>query len=435
MIFYTPLGKLMPLLEIYPCNASAPQNSKQLGIAVKNYTVIVDIALRALNELLSGNPVAFDGLVGENACQIRAAMFADLTNQIATRQTVRKTVESNVKRLAEIQDGLRTIKLTTDKKAQMSLEKLLMEKNLTIDLPPYMLSAILAYVLTITKIQADTVFCFESAKIIKRRAPDKTDYSLLSAHLYGAKANRMAIEGLAKKLDGTARTLLSRMSVSYIQEEASLVQDIHLQAIVNTKNVMRDGLGRSCIPCFAVLDVVLRRSLVKQTPILLKVTRIDMKTAKKVDNKQLALLYRPVKDGTSYEVAKGGTKLLEEALPSLLKAIVDIIAEYAPNTKAKFNAEAGIVIEGFSIGDYIADDLEVFLKKLASRQISDLILANAARHPQYPGNLKALDPPIDGVRREQYMKLAIDQGIGEAVPSILDIDHIYCDTLYNQFLK
>lgn len=410
----TVLGDSTSLLELCPANATVSIKGAQLTAAVDKYKIIVDIALKAIQQFLAGHLTEFDALVGENACQIRASMFANLANLILSQPKVKLEVETHMNALAEVNRKLAAL-VMPEARAKMSLKDLLDQNHLLPLLPTMLQSVTLAYILTATKVSGVTTFRLQGLKIIKDRGSDRTVPAQLPLRLYGKEeVERMGpnliLSALSKALDNCARIKLAASSIAYVKAEAEWLaeaEDKELLAMVTGTNIKTDQCGRACIPCFAGLNVLMRSALVKRVPLLLKVTRIDVSTAKTVDSQALTILYRSSADGRSFQAVEDAEQSLKEQ-------------------------QAVIVIEGFSVMDHASTSVEAFYKTFRAKNVIEIVLGNAARHAQYPGTLKNEIPPIGDGRLNRYKEMAEQEGLGEAIPSLFDIDHIYCDMIQRQ---
>lgn len=392
MSYIVSLGEAIPLLTLLPGNHTQKQKSRDLQNTLGQYFIILNLAMKALKALKKGRLQKFDGLVGENSCQIRAVMVADIFQQLKGSSTLDGYVQQVNGFLASVS------KILKNNFERQSFQELLKKEKLELELPQWLFAATLAYQLCITK-TSDLGFIKENGVII-RSSNEKTDFSLFTQKLENCPA---LSKKFLKSIDQLARTTLSRLSVQYVQYAFTSIvninslneEEICLNQLIHA--VKDDGNGRSTIPCFAFMDVLLRYARVKKVPIFLSIKIVDPETLEL--GKNLPFYYQSNGNGYSY---------LED-----------------------FSREPGeqelILMEGYSMGSNKLGE-ETLTQKLLSLPLEYNILGNDAAHHQYAGDKKDLIRP-SFARCEYYREIALKHGFCKENPELCYIDHVYAGTL------
>ena len=405
-IFWEPV----PFLDICPGNPSQVQKQDVLRSQLKNQAALLDWVLQALRQLQAGNLHMMDGLVGENACQIRAMMFADLCSQPQSQDEILKAIQ----KVQEVQARYASADIS---KKQMSMNEVLSHNHLQFSLPKFLLAASTAYILWVTKI---------STLSIKTNAGDNSRFVLIESSTDNSllikpeerttKKNskgEMVVKGtlFSEKVDKIARQKLAEYSVDYIQQLAAQLpeneENKELQRFVNGSYVKYDESGRPTIPCFAFMDIINKSAIQRKIPILLTVKRIELdENITNADPDRY-----PFGEMTSqfYKVVNGDYVYQKETP--------------LPNTPL-------IVMDGYAITSRKIQDIQAQLQDIP---LKDNVLGNDAAHPQYPRSIKwDKEKGLESTRWEDYLKIAKDKGFCRENSSLCFIAHVYPDVYRHQ---
>jgi hypothetical protein len=291
-----------------------------------------------LQNLKLGNLEAFDALVGDTACQIRALYIAMLYDKLqATQATITKE---------ELNFATLSFMLTKAKHVEYS---------------------------STGTIETETV-----------------NYKYLDANL-----SKKVGCGLIKK----AQTELSALSVLFLQHEADI--DTGLQKALSTVLIDSDIFKRSIVACYPSVKLVLLCAALKGIPLIIKLTRPCSECSKKLHT--ICFFYRP-KEGTFTSCAPDQNDLQRAAL----------------------------VCEGFCSSQETCKEFQDFCLKFKKYSIVDIILANAAVHPQYPGkDNKDKTVEVAELQKELqvYRDFAQTNGCCKGNPALFCLDHILCKTV------
>lgn len=425
-------GELIPLIDMYNSTPEARRDKKQLGDCVTKYKIFMELAREALIKLQERNLVMFDALVGDTACQLRALLISQLANHPhldKTLLTLIKLISTGILQLDKIAlpskgtlafchtEGALIVKskmMTMESLGEiecplcMTVKQIVLdyyEDGLNVALPEPLHAAILAYALTITKQSADTLVEKDPISGIVQLSRRGNEKLISFSEVRNSPVAARMSAGFGKDLLALAKRNLSRLSVNYLQGEALALplssECAELQALskrVKEKNKMCSA------PCYAGLEIILRRAHATETAICLKIIRINSSNALEIDS--ILLLYEPIRE-----------KDLQFHI---------ITAAERVNLKA-----AVIVIEAVSIDSHTVDNGEAFRKALLERSIEDIVLANAAIHTQYTSAISDEDLPSTS-KQMAYKKLALLEGFCEENPKLCQIYHIFCDTIARQ---
>lgn len=349
---------------------------------INNYSKVVELAKTALELFKDRKLHNFDPLVGENACQIRAAMYI----KILSDGDLDQAIDSNLERIEKINAQLKELLIQPveefiGKEKPVWLECLTKDLHIDLELPVSMQIVILSYLLTVSVITKQT--------IVKNEQGYASTVNIEQYHetLPGLKYNFN--HDLLKRI----RKQLANITIDYLRYESkhigldSEIAAAKLQLFLEDRNIKSNRHGLKSAPCFASSFIVFHRSY-PQVPILLKVQRIDRTTASSVG--QIAIL----------------TKLSKED-------------------------QAVIVVEAISIDDHLGKSDEVLRTSIKASGVMKILLVNMAIHPQYSAENKKAEPPYDEIR-EGYRQLALKEGMCKENPRTCFVNHIFCDTMHRQ---
>ena len=354
---------------------------KDKSDAVAKMELAIKAAKRALIDFQQGNLPSFDALVGENACELRAACVLDLWEQ---KKDLDPEVEAALAQLSAAEASLEDLKkqeeIFSKKEEFPDLHAFCAQYKLDVPLSERMLFLAQAFML-----------CVTSEKGLR------TKPSALKAF------SPALSDALCKKLVSKAQKSLSAFSVHYLQAEASQLKP-RLQCLVQNPFVLTDVQGRCATPCFFGLEVVFHRLWQKKQPILFKVIS-------KNDEAPLFFLFQPGESPLSYVPVS-----LDQA---------------APDT-------AAMVFEGTSSSSKPQELLPV-LNRLTPYGI---FMMNNAQHPQYFGSAKRSQIAWDRIDDPAIKKAAKSAfyiwnafalgGCSANNKSFFLIEHSFCDLIGNQ---
>jgi hypothetical protein len=295
----------------------------------------------ALHNLIDGNLQAFDALVGDTACHIRALYIAMLY------------------------DKLQAAQVSTDRVTQDELD-----------------FATLSFMLTKTK----EVNYSDLGSIIV----EKTNYKLLDPTLSKAKGDL-----LIKK----AQTKLAELSVNFLQEQAKLFNDTGLQQALSIVLIDDHIFKRKTIACYPSLKLIFLCMIAQERPLIIKLTRPCSECSSK--RHVMGFFYKPI----------------------------DGIFTFCTPEQGDLN-RAALVIEGFCELRQLCREFQHFCFKFQEYSIFDIILANAAAHPQFAGKNNQ-DETVLNLQEELtfYTRFAQTHGCCNKNPALFCIDHISCKTV------
>jgi hypothetical protein len=349
--------------------ASKLQN--RLIPSLQEYLVLLTATEEAMQSLQEGMLSAFDPLVGENACQIRAVKLALAISHCSFDVERLLNAISNAKNRIE--------KLLQTDLSHPNFQELITQEGLEIPLLPEEHFLIISYILTKTKVDRT-----EDLKPLVMN--EKTDYKKIKD--FGSVGSLFA-----KLLVNSLRKKLASNSVKFTQ---SLSEENLDQWIQSHNNL-------NCLPCFLTTKTVIDHAVKNNIPILL----IADQKAKDHDYKtidQIKLYFKP--SDQRYKIVSKEELDLEK--PAL------ILHGSTCREKAKLPNR----------GEWISE-----LSNFCPR---DLLLAYAAAHRQYPDesfDILFIREEIEEF--EYYRSKAEEWGCSLNNPSLFFLAHAYCDKLKN----
>lgn len=368
-------------------SSDVPKKAKDLEVSLQYYEVVLTLVVDALRNLRTLRlKESYDPLVGDTACHIRAFMILDLLKQLKDDD-----VDELIGRINDIRQRIPSLKeelqrkdLTPGKNGVSvyqgcSLKEVLERNDVNIRVPSVVRVLAYAHLLTITKTVSD---CYEK---IHGRACFCTKENTADRNL----ARIYPVAGsFATSIDKLARATIARESVRYVQELAA--DDPRLSSLVGQERVKRAGRAGDLevLPLLSSLQVLLRDAMAKDTPIMLSIDRVDRDTCKVIDT--INQLYK-IKDGKYYPV------------------------------DMPMNDEYAVIVESASI-DVHDLSKESFREDLLRYELVDLLMGNAATHPQYPSG--EYEETLDKECMESNIRAAEERGFCPTNPVRCKINHI-----------
>lgn len=338
-------------------------NKKSLQGAIKKHIGVISLAITAINAFIRGETL--DPLVGENACQIRAAYYCA---QAADPKVIKSLAEVTLK-LEDLKGRISAVKLQGDK-VNTSWDEIAKENGLDIEVPSVVAPIVHGYILTITK---DSKLSIE-----------KKELNLVEAN------DPKKLEGIggARDVIKHARRQLSARSVCYLQEEAERL------GIPGPEAILEDSMGLKTAPASPGMEILLTSMKVNGTIIALKNRLRDEEGQ---ERGQVTLLYRPDGEKRCYQVIEDPQSVDRNCTAMVIEAV-----SISANPRSEEELKEEIVQLG----------------------IEPIIYANFAAHPQYGGMCKAIPPPPNE-EREKWLKVALEKGLCAANPEVCRMYHIY----------
>ncbi len=359
----------------------------------------------------------FDALVGENACQLRAAKIKDLADLYLNfhewQQEIDKAcsdARTILKQLPAIKSQI-TSKIHSGKEFKAEYGNKISPREACEKLKILHRASdnvrfvVESYLLAQTKTLVPKNECFYQLFDVTHAE----NLARFNCSLEGQTPNEESRLIGSKKLGDLVNLLqcdLALQSIKYLQRELWRLGETRETPVnqfahkVISEGIRRDKVGRRCSPCFYNLETLIQRLIDKKQHLLIDVTRWTPQ-GKEID--RIKMLYEP--DQVTHSFKK--MSLNEEILP-----------------------ESVFVIIGTSIReDQEQLPRDEYLKMFDSYSLEEILNANWAQHAQYPGDLDKTSPLPDDGRRLALAKQAQEIGCSKANMSLFTVSHILCDRL------
>ena len=335
------------------------------------------MGVRGIDEVLEGHIP--DPTVGENACQIRAAMFTDFVNSDAFEQVIGESKNTLQYALEKFNN------INPSKSEKSTLNKYLNDFETKIDERVYQL--ITAYLLTMTR--------------EPKRGFDKSEGKV---HTWEKveEVKGLQKEGFstanARTIEKTSKQYLANASVQFLQKKALSIhpdeEGCRLHGLVSGKNVKITDLKLCTAPCFSGAEIIVANARACQTPLVVRIHQVDSETV--------------IEEGavTFYFTSNG--------------------SQYCQTTKEEAAKKKAVIFcEAISSAHPVLNCKQL-QKKIGRRDVIETILAFMASHPVYGGDLKRLGPPQEEAeRRKFYADKALRWGCCPENPRVCRIYHMF----------
>lgn len=364
------------------------KDTKSCEKVINLSVLLTTIACNALACLKEDRLKEFDALVGETSCQLRAFKIVAIANG-----KNEKRLSSLIQSLEKIRSRLLEIKYQDVKNTKVSLLlESLGEKESGL-LNEDELFLILSYLLFITK---------DKSKYEKTKTNNLKD--LVLSIIKGVPP-KDSMEEIVRQ----AKFQLADRSISFLQSISS--NDQVAKVLCSEANLLADDRLK-CSPCFINMQVLMQKHIENSGHILLCIER-------KLDEK---------------------TKLSEKPI-KLLFGVED--NKYVP-VEMSSKERAVVFIKGQSISmDHKECSQKDYISKLLKYDLSTIILANAALHPQYAGKNRFSTIPLFEKQEdskilkvkdhfEKMQDLAKSKGFCLENPALFCINHILVSTLQEE---
>lgn len=360
------------------------KTKKDLKTGLQEYAMLLQASLEAIDYYIAKRFQKFDGLVGDAACQIRAVQMALIIKKNLVDFTLaRKQI---TQALTVVNELLQEKMIQTLIKSGISMQQLIEQKNLFIELSPEEVFLFRNFILTETK--EESVDKGSLSQIMQRASPQNLDRFGIS--------NTFALKFVRKQ-----RKYLSIESVQFIRQSAKSLGNKDLEEMVSEKYTMRNN-NCACIPTFWTFKTLFQTLLDEKIPMIFHVSFLKRSSDGDYSKSdETFLIYQP-------ENQSGDVLFFEKKL-----------SEFNLNSPAiVFEAAVFNETDGFS--------KQLWKDSIKQHYIQDVILEFAAAHRQYP------DPEFDGLFDETenyeyhaFKKLAVEHGFTYENPSSLVCSHVY----------
>jgi hypothetical protein len=373
-------AKILPLSQLLPYEKGLKKHG-DIRSGLKEYQAILKAFLEANRALGNLDLDAFDSLVGENACQIRAVWIATLaTRNLVEVGVLKDRIEAVLVRVEsllvpKIIDGL----MQTDE----TLDTIFKRESLEIHLTDQEMFLIQSYLLSEMKVvndfsnTSDSLFRLESAdhRKLKRFGDVTTSF--------------------ADRLLSRLRGMLAAASVEYIRKNApaclrEMVSDVY----------MRKQNALPCIPMFWTYKIIEKIALSANIPFIVHVKFL-------------------LKDARGFNVIDEGCLFF--------KSNQNGNYEHTSPTNLDLNVPA-CVFEGVVTvnEDGLLPTYDQWASSIIEKGLSNVILAGAADHRQYPDpSLDSMITELGDTEYERYKVMAKRAGFSVDNPTTFFIQHVY----------
>ncbi len=372
------------LLDIFPV-AKVPLQPSEILINLKKYLSFLMMAQEALDKFEKRIMHFFDPLVGENACQVRAAMFAEMIN----KEGMDEHLISTQKHLADHADKMKDLLAHLNiKSLNVDTFKSFLEKN----------NAFIEISVEISVIISS--FILSETRIVEYKPVDFGIPCRYESNPHKIFAKRKGLSlGFAFDIIKIAQAKLSEFSVNYVQRLA-LQLPLSQEERTASRQVFGDFVKiderqRKFTAFFPTLGLILKELHRSGIPVILKVKQYVKGQSHPYGMVSLVFGNQGKDDYCSLTPYEGLCK-----------------------KGAMFIHTISITERGQS-----AKELE---EKILRHNITDLILSAAADHPAYgfDKKLRPEDPLCD-----KYRDLAHEWGTCRSNPSLFMVEHICYDVI------
>lgn len=380
------------LSQLLPYETESKKHGSQ-RTCLEEYQALNRAFLEANQALEKGELEKFDSLVGENACQIRAIVIAITFSKSLV--DIRSLKDRILKVLSKVEALLATKTINSLMQSEDSFKSVLEKEELDIPLTHEEIYILQSFILSELK----TVASSEKEMISLHRI-EIADYKKLRQ--FGEVSN-----SFAKRLLNKLRKQLAAASIQFIRETASAFQDPSLMKMVSQDFIIKHNT-LLCIPMFWTYKIVLLAAQKEQVPLIIHVKFLKEGPQGYIVINEDQLFFKFAPNG-SYVATKPNESDLDKA---------------------------GWVIQGVVIADKAGPLLtkERWRSSMARRPITDIILACAADHRQYPDLTKdALFETLKDCEYENYKTLAKKEGYSIENPTTFFIQHVYAVRVGNMF--
>ena len=421
-------GLLTSLLGV--CLNEPVRDHKEVKQALYLGRLVCLIGIKTIETLLAKELSAFDALVSECQCQLRAVMVA----QIATRMlsdceflaSILKAKNALTALSDRLTEKLEEVEVASRQRGRQQFQTTNVQAVLQGALneaypmlvPQEVIPLSQSWMLNMTRqfktVQNECLDCKEKVDGLG----EATDAGKL-----GVLEKNITKTGLYKKIVELAKYNLSATCCRYIQKEARSHSSPLVQLMLGDENKRYTpvisgtfSLRRAMLPCVYTLMASVQAAVGCNIPIVIKNKRAQHTLELLSDKFDVALLYEK---GAFVEVAK---------LPP--------------------DPRPCIVIEGQRTGGITRDEsTEDYIRRLTARAFIEIVEMNGAHHSQYAGKIEVagivqqmmlesvplLQSYPDELRRLKQLQVQAEaEGCCDVSQTLFKITHIFSDTVANQ---
>lgn len=371
-------SRTLTLLDFLPV-AEKGLHASNLHNYLKKYLEIVMLSQEALECFARRDLSFFDPLVGENACQIRASMLAEILNKEGLDEQLQYIRKRLAQHALDIKAMIDNLPKTTNAD---SFRSFLIQKNALFELSEEMAVIISSYILT-------------QGKIVEYKPNDfgvPSRHERMLAKTFNER-NGM-VTSFANSLIAKLQKKLSEVSVIYMQRLARGLTLSNEEKTASMKvfepHVKTDERHRKTTPCYPTMRLILKNMFINKIPIVLKIEQFMKGQSEPYGT--FALMFG--------NQGPGNFSIIKDP--------------------AKFLQKGAMFIHAKSITD-LPQSAKALEEKIDQGNVADLILSAAADHPQYGSDDNGR--PED-IMCEQHRKLADKVGTSRRNPSLFMIEHI-----------
>jgi len=372
------LSDLMP----YDLNKKV---KSELRISLKEYKMLLDLSIEAINALDRLEIDKFDALVGENACQIRAVWIAIIAkkNLVFAKDVKNKIKSIKTKATFLLKENI----IGRLMKKEISLEELLVVEELFVPLNLQELFTIQCFLLREVRLNS-----FNSKWLVSLFIKEKGDPKKLKK--FGDISS-----SFADKLVSKVRKNIAKISVQFVRESANKSGNTNLIKMLSDEFTINHNNHLQCTPMFWAYKALLFEAKNEEIPLILHTMFID-------------------KNINGYEVVDE-TWFLFASFSDKQNFVLQKIEE------ADFNKPA-FVVQGIALYKNAFAHKEEWMRRMLKHSINTIILAGAADHKQYPDQKKDnLIHHLQDREYETFKSFAKLEGFSSENPTTFFIQHVF----------
>lgn len=343
-------------------DTGVPKINKEVGVHYESYQRLVGLTLRALEKVSEG--MIPDPTVGENACQLRSGFYTEIYNAADFSTMIEQTKATLLDVKSKFSERKFVFKHPTVISGTILREKVSVPKGsvdhfldsvgVSVTVDPRVMMIVAGFFLEMAR-PATYAFALEGGRVVINQHVQKDGSDELKQLGYKSKVSVHNFSEMFK-------VALSKFSVQEAQRCASAVvpeeESERLLRMVSGDRVKVTAQGLYTVPCFSSSEALLHRAHQLGTPLVVRIHRVDAMTA-------------------------------------AVSGVVDFF----------FKSEEGNYVPGFS-ADLVTKRSAIFCEavsavhpalteeevraEMATRDITEVILAFMATHPVYGGSLNGM---------------------------------------------
>jgi hypothetical protein len=371
---HTKLSQLLPY---------EPSSKSWIKDGLKEYLVLLVAAEQTVLSLHREELKNFDPLVGENACQIRALKLALVISECSfDLERLSRDVRAAKLRAEQL--------LMSETIEASSLGDVLVHHDLEVSINENEAFLIKAFLLSSVKTSKSTK---EEMPLVKSEYTDTKKIKELGP------VGSMFADNLVKKL----RRKLAAISVKFVQKIGKNLSCFKDSLHMVSDEFIMNHKGLDTLPCYWTAQVLMRQAMEKQIPIVL-IAEQKAKDHNYATIRKTALFFESTEEG--YEQVS--TSSFDPSKPALI---------LLGTTCRNFND---------------LPEHDIWVNELLEHSPTEMILAYAATHRQYPDETK--DHLFENNQDRDYLyhkEKAHEWGCSQENPSRFFLAHAFCDKIKN----